>query len=893
MLSSPVILFPVSYCSTDFLRLEGSSITLNNSYSYSALRSEDEEARFTGRLQWFNTCSVEMENLVISHSSGRWFCSKQDNTSAFMSINWPSGPTAALNAPKWKVECHIEEIFLSLHKEDYALIQHVIQWNFGEESRHLEEWNVLQNLPPLVLKRYKEDIMVYFGYDKKDVAPTTFDVEVTLPALRFRIVLGGNDVAVVCCQAVSWKYKKSRDLISRQEFTSDVEIADANSPRVLLLSSQHRKSLTESLLSDLTYTSTTLACGDTTRTIQIVDSQIEFVYPSWNKLSRFFTGLPEAAFLSPSEVIQVGDRWYRIGSKSAATPDVTAHHAGWLTTLDSRWQTPARALAMESSPKFRFYFTLRRPRLAIGSESCSLLLLADEVLFIHGFKNPLIEREFTVTGVRIQATRGVRSPLVTKSFFTGPWSLRGELRQCNGSCLCNCVAHTVAVFAEMLEASVAFSDLTAVVETGLRVARDIGAYTKEDLPLERTSTQSKINIPSQLPRMKTVSLRWDGFAVAVVDDSGRHFATSQEIIVVQLETLDFCREEMWDATDNLMPITLLSPLSPISCMTRLRFATLDISDSLQCTSSPFRTILTVRASYASLPEDFSDICADKMPKYGVELSSDFSTSREYLAKIGSVDIQYNPSLVVALQRFLGRTSKDMKAQLTALFKYPALKAASPTITTTQADSDADVRRNEVVQGKLSLTHLRICLNKEHQGRQLIEALFSDGSIKFRKSRECLNVSGHLAVVDAIYNTSERIVRNVLKVGGDSDENFLSFQYLKFHECQLGSPSTSLQLPDWVCNHIVENQGIDDCLSVSVASLDGVYDKELTMEIIDYLSNGMPGKGMGLTSIAAQGFVTKRILTKSFLQVHVDSPRLFIPRDLLSDRGIACSFGTYN
>ena len=37
-----------------------------------------------------------------------------------------------------------------------------------------------------------------------------------------------------------------------------------------------------------------------------------------------------------------------------------------------------------------------------------------------------------------------------------------------------------------------------------------------------------------------------------------------------------------------------------------------------------------------------------------------------------------------------------------------------------------------------------------------------------------------------------------------------------------------------------------------------YLKERTDELLDYLSNGLPGKGMGATSRAAKGFSSERI-----------------------------------
>jgi hypothetical protein len=151
-MTSPTILIPVSYCSTDYLRLHASSISFVNLHDYAEMRLEGREAT-TPRLQWFNNCAMDMLDLRLFHCSGRKLSG--DSISAAMSVKWPIGPNAVMNSPKWKVHCRIDEMILTLLQEDYALIQHIVQHNIGEESRHLEEWDALQNLPPLVLQRYK------------------------------------------------------------------------------------------------------------------------------------------------------------------------------------------------------------------------------------------------------------------------------------------------------------------------------------------------------------------------------------------------------------------------------------------------------------------------------------------------------------------------------------------------------------------------------------------------------------------------------------------------------------------------------------------------------------------------------------------------------------------
>ena len=98
------------------------------------------------------------------------------------------------------------------------------------------------------------------------------------------------------------------------------------------------------------------------------------------------------------------------------------------------------------------------------------------------------------------------------------------------------------------------------------------------------------------------------------------------------------------------------------------------------------------------------------------------------------------------------------------------------------------------------------------------------------------------------------------------------------------------VPLWVQSHLAGTSNIDDYLSMSVASLEVIYLRERTEEILDYLSNGLPGKGMGATSRAAKGFLSKRIQTKSFLELHIDSPQVIVPQHENSDKGFALKLG---
>jgi hypothetical protein len=146
----------------------------------------------------------------------------------------------------------------------------------------------------LSLRWVKEDVRVQFGYDKKDVPPTTFAVEVMLPVVSFRLAGSSTShVATVRCENVAWNYKKLPDLVARQMVTCDVEISAADHVNSQLLSSRHRNSTSEREMSDLTYTSATQPSGDNSKEIHFFELRVDVLYaalPIFRNLNSFLRG---------------------------------------------------------------------------------------------------------------------------------------------------------------------------------------------------------------------------------------------------------------------------------------------------------------------------------------------------------------------------------------------------------------------------------------------------------------------------------------------------------------------------------------------------------------------------------------------------------------------------
>jgi hypothetical protein len=124
------------------------------------------------------------------------------------------------------------------------------------------------------------------------------------------------------------------------------------------------------------------------------------------------------------------------------------------------------------------------------------------------------------------------------------------------------------------------------------------------------------------------------------------------------------------------------------------------------------------------------------------------------------------------------------------------------------------------------------------------------------------------------------------------EKFLEFRYKCYAD--VGPSSGHDLLPSWIKSRLEDcadsTHMIDDYLWVSVATLRFNLIRERAEEILDYLTNGLPGKGMGATSEAAKGFINKRIQTRSYLELNIEAPQIYIPQHERANHGILVRLG---
>jgi hypothetical protein len=284
---------------------------------------------------------------------------------------------------------------------------------------------------------------------------------------------------------------------------------------------------------------------------------------------------------------------------------------------------------------------------------------------------------------------------------------------------------------------------------------------------------------------------------------------------------------------------------------------------------------------------------------------DETKSQKYLVKLQSLSVQYNPSTVIAIQRFLGRLRKESMSKMTGISESEVADSLMITKSDVvedeiQAVSETETPKIPTVEALVELGALTVCLNKEHQNRRLIELKLSSCQLRLQSSPHGMSLAGIVGSLAAwdpdthatgILDSNRHLLRVIpsSRIPLDSDDqSFLKLEYSTFR----GSDNSNKvgSLPAWVRRHIEKIGGIDDFLSVRVASTQFIFLKERTEELIDYLSNGLPGKGMGVTSRAAKGFISKRILTRSFLEFQNDSPQVFVPHHELSPHGISLKLG---
>ncbi|GKY92046.1 hypothetical protein MPSEU_000176100 [Mayamaea pseudoterrestris] len=883
VMESPLIVFPVSYCSPDYLRVEASSIVFANSYSCSEMRIRDSSSNHSScRWQWFNNCKIMLSSIRLVSSSGIDLLRFGDAFAGEVSLNWPSGPTAALNCPKWKVACAIDAVHMTLDQDEFVLLQHIVQFNICEESRHLDEWRALQHLPLELREQYKASIMVHFGYDKKDVTPTTYELNVDVPSLSFGF-RQGVAIADVRCEDISWTMWKAMDLVNRQRVECNVEILSVEKEgRVpLLMSSSLDRSPCPTATKDLVYESESDPFAENSKCLTIAYSRIYLIYSSWSRFSGFFKGLSGPKSVAPGEVIQIGDRWYNIkATDEESSARVDRDQLSWISAFKASSASAMEDSKANNTMSSTFRLSLIQPSILVGTEEYGLVLKADKVNFYHNARLPQIERRFDLSGLQLQTQSSMVPSLDTTGSLIEPWHSHGIWRSCNCTVACACDSHIAQVEAGTLEARASFTDMTVAIEVLLRFVVDMRQtehrhYKSGHEPHIDTSSENAAPISFGPPK-QSYTANWKGFKLVIIDDSGRHFATSQELAAFSLSEVAFQRT------------ALLSLEHGVLYIMRLTLGSVDVADCLQSVTSPFRNVLAIRRI-----DDNVKLSSSEDKEYvghaAVEVSSQLGACRDYHVKVSACELQYNPSLVIALQRFIGRLHKDFKFRVDAILTN---HAEASFVFQRSSDPDAVAGKDVHINGTIEAETLILRLNKEHQGRQLIVTTVKDMTVRSSKSRSGMCIKGHLGSIYTVENDKiDDFGQTLLRATGS--QKFLQFSFRKFATRRLAAfPGSDEKLPDWVIGRLLDEPELDDCLEVNISALELTFLRDRAEELIDYMTNGMPGRGMGATGRAAQHFVKERIQKKSFLQISLEAPTILIPVGYATASGLSCRLGDF-
>lgn len=986
-LQSPEVLLPVAYRSPHFLRLDLSSIDVANRYDVTVL--DDVNCISGCRMQWFNSCTIALDRLQISSWTGRKL--GKCPVGAKISLRWPTGPNAGLVTPKWNVDCQFDTLQLSLRREDYGLVQQIISSNIGEASRHLDEWEALQALSTSDYLAYAESVLVHFGYDKKDVTPTTYDLRINFPSLIVDFIAGDDDskaeiVAVSRCTSLSWSLRKDSDLVVKQTAVFDVDLVVPSMSGVekKLLSTwtyvdsdtmPSGNARSEDRAPELSYTSTTLPSGDNVKTLSILDASIYANISEWRHFSNFFSGLSEPVLFEEEEIgssIQVGDRWYKIGSGSPKASETSSlnrpkENFAWIVSSARSHrifseQEILRATRKENVlPTFQLRLLLTAPQIVlssspIGSIVSHVVLRMEHLDFLHSNSGDrgIVTKSFMFDQVEVYTLSKIsgsrKKPIEGGGSLIHPWSVGGMIEKCNGINSGNCKKHCSIISADTLKARAAYSDMAVALEVCLSVVDAAKAEKKgseniqsriNGAPAPSSSTkdgnqEDKVEF-CQFPDLSVLQADCEGFEFSIADDSGRHFATNQELIKLSLGRILFNRKdvrgepstvhlrvECFDLYDNLQ-----------SDMSRFRLAATTRLDILEgkplqsCDLSPqayhwgdmemargeaykFKPSLLFESrlrAASSLCDTLEEEVAAGCRRTSIDLSRrvDGIKSQNFRMKLDSLSVQYNPSTVIAIQRFLGRLRKEFKTKIASIVDSDVvggLVSTNPDIGSKERALSPipgnDSKSQATVEALVDLGSLKVCLNKEHQNRRLLELKLSSCQLRLLTSEDGMIFRGgvgSLAAFDpdthshGILESNRHLLRVIPSSQGGHQADgqfFLRLHYSTFKSTP--KKSSSLAIPRWVQDHTRKIGGIDDFLSIQVASTQFIFLKERTEELVDYLSNGLPGKGMGVTSRAAKGFITKRILTKSFLEFQNDSPQIFVPRDELSSQGLSLRLG---
>jgi len=601
-------------------------------------------------------------------------------------------------------------------------------------------------------------IIVHYGYDKKNVAPTTYDVKLFIPSLEFSLMeTDGQDslpLAIARCLDLKWQMRKESDLIVTQSVTCGIDLVRHTREKcnieTLMTISKDNNNLQGEIhdadhnQSGFIYTSKSTPNGDNVKTLEISDPCIYLIVPAWSRFAAFFQSLVPPIFLSKNEIgasIQVGDRWYRIADDSG-TPsianissdigDVGRERFSWITTepipVPVTRKSP-RLSVVQNPPTLQLKILLTWPRIILSSVTTEdnptrVILRMNHVDFLQTNEGKSFRRTRSLflhdvevyTSSQKMPSHYSTSKNDDQHSLIHPWSLSSVATTCNGESIGDCDKHSYKLSGDVLHARAAYSDMAIAIDVFLSVlhsSKEDNNELAEEQPQHHVLSTGSFdyneyndddNIYCLKPSSNTYDVQCDGFELKVADDSGRHFSGYQDLVILSIGKMFCSRHESKDGATSM----------------KLWLDCLDMFDCLQPAHSPFRTAASSRSRVMGIrnsmeseghrnePKDanihehsprkmsWKEYSIENLGRRNFKMSPSFlkriteasekcfhylwgvggegltpglieitykSTEddhQEYDVRFRSFAVQWNPSTIIAVQRFLGRLRKESK-----------------------------------------------------------------------------------------------------------------------------------------------------------------------------------------------------------------------------------------
>jgi hypothetical protein len=625
-LDSPVIIFPVTYSSTDYLRMKLSKICLSNEYDGAIVSdiATGIDGIPSNRMQWFNNCKISLDDLRLYSWTGREL--SRNPVIASVSLRWPTGPFAPLIIPKWRVNCSFDSLDISLCRSDYALLQNILSYNIGEPSRHMDEWRILQILSQNALDEFLQNIIVHYGYDQKNVAPTTYDVRLSVSSLRARFLESDDEdsipLAIARCFNLKWQMRKESDLIVKQNVTCGIDLVrptreNSGFETLMKISEDNSDFDGEEENKDrarpgFIYSSTSFPNGDNVKTIHMFDPCIYMVVPAWTRFVAFFQSLSLPIFLSEKEIgtsIQVGDRWYRIGDDgsrpsnpytSSGMGNVGKERFGWISSEPTGAISSGlgrKLPAAKSPPTLQIKLLLTWPRIILSSVTTDdhpthVILRMNHVEFLQTNEGRKFKktRSLFLHDVEVYTSSQKLSTLSTHSTskdeehnsLIRSWSLSALATTCNGESIGDCEQHTYNISGDVSVLHTAKEKSNIIADNDLpqhSIISNSSFDSSESLMIKSCVDNDVDNeeLCCTKPSSNIYDIQCDGFELKVADDRYVPIPTPHNLQIF-CPQLTYCSSlsSLLAVVTSLVPKTLLFCLSErhFSHVTNLRMAQL-------------------------------------------------------------------------------------------------------------------------------------------------------------------------------------------------------------------------------------------------------------------------------------------------------------------------------